>query len=697
MIVYNESDDIIEIDNEESIGLIDIYNAVNDSSIINVIGNSYVISSSVHLLNGSNLVDKDINLVIDGNYFTIDQGCSVKFGVKNDDGSTSNGCSIYMSNPKLAYGFGSHHKDGDKTLSGDLYVYGSLIDIWCFWGFFGGDEQVVEVENCIVNGFGRIEGTNSILKDITFTKSHSRYGVLSPKGDIKVLENLSSQKSSDCSVYFNPTYTSNMKIVGGVYSNYSKLVYMEDNKDDEISVIRFTDSKVLNGFECKWGSNTKLEIANTFNPVFVDKEGSIVDLNVKVYDVNGELIVDEDSVNGEIDVELLYYKATDNDTEGSVLAPYRFAFTLADDTVIERYLNIDVPVHKVPLIVSIDQVSSGGSDVDLSALEQLIQQENQATRDYILSMNDITYQGQRIIAKYGYKVRVFVGDPSNVTLLKDYNIVMKEEDAKELYERLTVNEDDKTIDCDGMDMYAVYHACHYKNYIEKTDDVVLVKQRDMYGAMNGWKLSNYTGLLNYYYEDGEKVYTERDVDCKVYVGGEAIGGTCDFIVKDLEGNTVKETSETIEETTIKMVCKTNGKYTYEVSIKNSDDEVIYSDSGVVPLDGLVLTQRVKMLDPSLQVEVGYFNAASASTNQDHKDKLKDLLGDDYNSMDVYTDVSDDAYDARNSYNALLKRCAMGEIKNIYMWDKSELGIVRKDITLELLDVFNVSITEIKGL
>lgn len=699
MVTYNNIENTIEINNE-NVTLLDIYNTIQNSSIINMIGNNFEIYSSLHLVNNGSIEDKDVSCTIYGKYFTIDEGCHVKFGIKNADGTTSNGCNICMTAPELAYGFGSHYKSGDRTLSGNLYLYNSLIDIWCFWGFFAGVNQIVEIEDCLINGFGRIEGTNSILKNITFTQSDGRFGILSPKGDIRIMENLSSQKSIDCSVYFNPLYTASMKIVGGSYDNYSRLVYMEDNANSVISTIRFVDSNINGSFDCKWGLNTQLEIAYTFNPIFVDKDGNLIDVSVKIYDNINNLVFDGSSINGEINTELVYFSANNTNTVGKTFSPYKFDFTLNDGTVITRTLDIKVPIKKVPLIVSIDGTtnSTTSTTVDFTALETLIKQENQTTRDYILSMNDITYQGTRVLVKYGYRVRTIVGDPSNVILAKDYNIILSENDSKLLYEQLSFDSINKIVDCNGLDLNSVFHACHYKNYIEKSDEVILVIQNEKYGALNNWKLTNYTGLLDYYYQNDVKIYNERDVNCKIFVGVDAINGTCTLMIKNETGNIVQNISLSFLQASADVVCKTNGKYTYDVVITNSNGNAIFTDSGIIPREGFLITQRINVLDPSLQDEVGYFNASNYTLNQEHKTKLSTILGSTkYNNMAIYTDVSNDAYDSRGSYNLLMQRCARGEIRRIYMWDKAEFGVVRKLLSLDLLNIFNVEIVEIKGL
>lgn len=698
MITYNSAEDTIEI-SDENTTLLDIYNAIQNTNVIDMIGSNFEIHSSLHLMSNSSLEDKDINCTIYGKYFTIDQSCHVKFGIKNVDGTTSNGCNIYMTNPKLAYGFGSHFKSGDSTLSGDLYLYNSLINIWCFWGFFGGVNQIVEIEDCLINGFGRVEGTNSILKNIIFTQSNSRFGVLSPKGDIKIMENLSSQKSTDCSVYFNPFYTANMRIVGGSYDNYSRLVYMENNTNSAISTIRFIDSNINGSFDCKWGSNTQLEIAHTFNPIFVDKDGNLIDVSVKIYDNSNILVFDDNSINGEINTELIYFRANDTDTVGKTLSPHKFEFTLSDGSLITRILDIKVPIKKIPIIVSIDGTTGTTSTtVDLTALETLIKQENQTTRDYILTINDITYQGTRVLIRYGYRARTIVGDPSNVILAKDYNITLTEAEAKLLYEQVVFDDVNKIVDCKGLDLNSMYHACHYKNYIEKNDEIILVLQNEKYGAINNWKLTNYTGLLDYYYENGIKVYNVRDINCKIFIGMDAINGTCNLTVKDELGNIVQTNTLTFSKASVNVLCKTNGKYTYDITISDANNINIFTDSGIIPTDGFAITQRINVLDPSLQEEVGYFNAANYTLNKDHKTKLETLLGTTkYNSMSIFTDVSNDAYDARGSYDILIQKCARGEVSKIYMWEVAEFGIVRKSFTMDLMAIFNVQIIEIKYL
>lgn len=695
MIKHNSSTNTIEI-SSENISFIDIVNSINDSSIIDNIGDSFEIYSSISL-NNSTISDVSKNIIIHGNYFIIDENSSLRLGNKNPDNSTELGCSLKMTNPALAYGFGNPSKSGDSTLSGNLFLYNSIIDIWCFWGFFGGPSKIIEIENCIINGFGRIEGTQSTLRNIIFEKSNSKYGILSPKGSIKELYNLSSQRSDDCSIYFNPTYTENMNIIGGVYQNFNKLVYMENNTRSSISTIRFTDSIIKGVFDCTWGNNTRLEIAYTFNPVFIDDAGNKIDIDIQIKNNLGELVFTGTSSNGSINTELIYYEASDSNTSGQTLSPFTLNFTLPDGTKIDRVVDINTTIKQIPLIVS-GSSETGSSNIDLSAIESLIKNENQLTRDYMLSMNDITYQDVRVLSRYGYKPRSIVGDPSNVVLARDNNIVLPESRAEEIYNNITFDNFNKIVDCQMYKISDVYHACNYKNYIEKSDEVIMIFRNDKYGCINNWKLKNYRGRLDFYYEDSVRIYPERDVDFIIYLGSECISGNIHLEIYS-ESNTLVSTEDiSINQPTISTTCPTNDKYTYIIQITDANDNIIFKDSSRIPIDGVKIRQRIQFLDPDLQAEVGYFNASNNTLNTEHKAKLKNMLGDSvYNSMDIFTDISDDAYDARGSYNIMMKMCARGEIKRIYMWDKSEFGIVRKDISLDLLSIFNIDIIEIKNL
>lgn len=282
----------------------------NNTQYIQKNNNSYVITNDLIIESGG-VEDELVSVTILGDLIQIHKGSFLKIGQVRDDLSTYNGGFLSAPNIKNAYGFGNT----TKSNSGNLFLYGSVIDIYGFWGFFNSDSNNpnhVEVIDCQVNGFGRIEGSQSILKNINFFKSHGTYGILSPKGTIKTLENLStldslSDNGNKVSVYHNPLYANNLTIVGGIYDGYDKLAYIESTSGGD--TLRFIDSDIRAGYDLERESdNVDLYHDFTFNPTIVDTNNNpLAGARVVINDnSNTEVFNDVSTPQGIIDTTLTY-------------------------------------------------------------------------------------------------------------------------------------------------------------------------------------------------------------------------------------------------------------------------------------------------------------------------------------------------------------------------------------------------------
>jgi len=177
-------DGLIKITEDGEYRLQDIVDTINDNNIVSkVYDNIYVIKCNLQLGNGSDkvrLVCKNEILTVEGEMLQIYKGSTLQLG-EIEGRATKNGCTLNIPNVKRAYGFGCVEKDK----SGNLEAYESIINAWGFWGFFEGS-NIVKLIDCIIDGYGRISGINSILWDNLFKRSHGKYGTISTKGDIYI-------------------------------------------------------------------------------------------------------------------------------------------------------------------------------------------------------------------------------------------------------------------------------------------------------------------------------------------------------------------------------------------------------------------------------------------------------------------------------------------------------------------------------
>lgn len=267
---------------------------VEAASKIKKCENGFIIDCNLRLKENTNLWTENQYVRINGSTFQIEPWCSFRMGKRTADGQYKSGSYLYMPNPALAYGFGGNDLYDDATNSGNIYLYDSKIDVRCFWGFFAGPNQRVEIEHCNVNGFGRIEGSTSIVDHVYFTEAHSKYGILSPKGTLKKYENISVLKSTDCAVYFNPALSGDMIIRGGKFDGYKNLVYAEPSDQRLIendSTITFVDADIPSkNYKMTYGRNTHISVNYTFDPIFYDKDKRILtNLFVCILDQYGDI------------------------------------------------------------------------------------------------------------------------------------------------------------------------------------------------------------------------------------------------------------------------------------------------------------------------------------------------------------------------------------------------------------------------
>jgi len=286
----------------------DIYNAINDEKIINRLNNFYQINANLVMGNGTqqaSVTTKNESIEITGKLFQINKFSSFISGeVDKATMATLNGSYISCPNIDTVYGFGSNKLVDGYTLSGNLYLYGSTLKIWGFWGFYGGDDQVVESINNQIIGYGRISGKDSILFHNMFEKSHGRYGVISPAGKIKLFKDNYCFSSSEYNgstyttsavLYFNAEYSPGLLIDGGDYKGYKQLLYCENNlsADPIGNTVTLNNVNYHSGSDVYFGNNSKVKIniQYTVNAKVLDsKNDPVVGAHISTYDENNNLL-----------------------------------------------------------------------------------------------------------------------------------------------------------------------------------------------------------------------------------------------------------------------------------------------------------------------------------------------------------------------------------------------------------------------
>ena len=198
------------------------------------------------------LADKNVAVEVNGEKFQIYEGSEFRLGKIDANGATSDGCTFSAPNLDLAYGFGCSDKDGNYTLSGNIYLYESHINVPCFWGFFNSpDKQIVDIKNCTINGFGRISGENTKIDNVLFSKANKRYGTFATFGKIEKFSSvfINKAESDGACLYFNPPLSGNCELRDVHFpDDYKYLVYCEEA--DEETVMRIVNPVGISSYNC---------------------------------------------------------------------------------------------------------------------------------------------------------------------------------------------------------------------------------------------------------------------------------------------------------------------------------------------------------------------------------------------------------------------------------------------------------------
>ena len=210
----------------------DIYQAIVDAgssaSAERTGDRSYYLDCNLYI--GKNapasLVMKGISLEFAGEFFQVYEGSLFQCGDKDSKG-THSGCYVRMENLRSTYGFGCKQRDGRYTRSGTLKLYASKIYAPCFWAWFNRpNEQVVEIENCIITGYGRISGDYSYLKNVTFLRGHKTYGSISTLGQILAMQDIRYERpvNNGYALYWAPSISGDCRIDDFICTKYDKFI-----------------------------------------------------------------------------------------------------------------------------------------------------------------------------------------------------------------------------------------------------------------------------------------------------------------------------------------------------------------------------------------------------------------------------------------------------------------------------------------
>ena len=183
----------------------------------------------------ASIEDKNISVEVTSYYFQVYENSYLKLGSKSNK-KVLDGCYFYAPNLALGYGFGCKDKDDIYTLSGNLFLYGTYIEAPCFWGFFNRpDKQVVEIEDCLIVGFGRISGNDSYVKNATYLNVDKKYGSISVLGEVAYLDNITVNNVLDdgYALYFNPDISGDCTVENFKAYNYDNLIYCESSAEEK--------------------------------------------------------------------------------------------------------------------------------------------------------------------------------------------------------------------------------------------------------------------------------------------------------------------------------------------------------------------------------------------------------------------------------------------------------------------------------
>jgi hypothetical protein len=329
----------------------DLANNPNNNGIVQKLGNAYRINGNLIIGDNTNpttLSAQNASIEVTGQLIQVREKATLQLGGINQTGATEGGCYLSAPNINNAYGFGSDSVTGGASRSGDLKLYASRINVPGFWAFFKDDNQLVDMVDCHINGWGRVQGKDSRIINTTFEKAHGRYGVLSPKGEIAQLDGVKildaftdTAGGTRSAIYFSPTLAGRIVLTNTQISGYDTLVYFESNNDTTPKGVVFRDCEVgqLSG-EFKTGA-VFMSREFSFNPKIKDKQGApLIGGAVTITNAQSATVYQgTTNANGGIATIIEVERVTNT---GAMPDPNPFSITISDgETEISREFTLD--------------------------------------------------------------------------------------------------------------------------------------------------------------------------------------------------------------------------------------------------------------------------------------------------------------------------------------------------------------------
>jgi len=373
MSIAINDDEVILTEDEYTFEDIYTYADSINSSVVSKLGGSYKIDVELTLKDNARLIGKNNYIEVLGEYITITKGCTLQLGEKNSNGQTINGCYLYAPNLSNKYGFGNL----SYNESGNILLYNSTVDAWCFWSFFNG-ENIVEIIDCKINGFGRVSGENSIVYNVEFKKANGRYGFLAVLGTIGIYDKLVVKKSVKVKdklvcAYHNPKYSKNMTISNSILDGYDKIVYIEDTSGGD--TLEFLDCDIRGNLEpYRETNNVDMRVVYTFNPIVTDPNNELMTgINIEIFNnENTSVFTGDTDEKGAITARLLHHL---NDRDGNIsnYNPHKIVITKSEDEVMKFKLNIDKPLIETPITFALGgAVEEDDEGVDYDKIKNII-------------------------------------------------------------------------------------------------------------------------------------------------------------------------------------------------------------------------------------------------------------------------------------------------------------------------------------
>lgn len=322
-----------------------------ESSIVSKNKDVFFINGNVILQNNAVLKDISKTIICTGELFQVRSGSTLSLGSKLSDDTATNGCNLILPNIKQLNGFGSIDPNDTNT----LLCYGSYIEANCYWGF-SSSESKVEIQSSTVVGYGRISGSESILKNVTFKKVSGLYGILIPVNEIKTYSNVNvdtvdrdPDTSRSSLLALDANVTPKLELYFGSLAGYQNLIYADSYsgevilygtavKDSIYNIIRNeSELSFYHKFKCRF------KIQNVIGDPL---QGSTVIIRNRLNEIEHQGQVDSD---GYVLAWITYYRDV-NQLASGILTPHIVEIHTEDDVYAEEMM-ITTNLLELPIVV----------------------------------------------------------------------------------------------------------------------------------------------------------------------------------------------------------------------------------------------------------------------------------------------------------------------------------------------------------